>query len=299
MDTDLYVLLPTHGRSTLLRRTLESLAAFTPHPSLVATRVIENGPPGGAEEVVQSLKESAPHLRIEYVHSSRANKSEALNVALQGLPGSALCVMIDDDIRVAPGFMEAYVAAYAEHGDRAFYGGPCDVDYEVAPDPDLIPFFPPSAKGIGIERLIEKKYFLGCNWAASAGVLRAAGGFDPLYGPGSPTGATGQETELQGRLRARGLVMAAVPEALVWHYVPADRSSRQWLVERLYRVGRSAGQAKRDGKITAGARGLSRLGQDVLVTMWAGLRGDRRQLIARQLGVARQWGYIAGLLNLQ
>ena len=71
----------------------------------------------------------------------------------------------------------------------------------------------------------EWHLYLGCNWAAFTGDLRAAGGFDANFGPGSPTGATGQEAEMQERLLARGVRQVDVPDALVWHYVPEERST--------------------------------------------------------------------------
>jgi hypothetical protein len=100
---------------------------------------------------------------------------------------------------------------------------------------------------------VNSAAFLGFNWAAFAKDIRAAGGFDPDRGPGSPTGSTGQETDMQRRLLAAGLGGIYVPDAKVWHYIAADRSTAAWALERNYRQGVEHGRQRfGDGPKIAG-----------------------------------------------
>src|SRR5690625_7932825 len=78
-------LIPTHGRASLLERTLASLAECSIPEGYVETVVIENGPKSGAEDTVAAASSQWPHLNLRYLHVSRANKSHALNVALSGM----------------------------------------------------------------------------------------------------------------------------------------------------------------------------------------------------------------------
>jgi hypothetical protein len=86
---------------------------------------------------------------------------------------------------------------------------------------------------------------MGFNWAVYADEVKAAGGFDPRFGPGSPTGALGDETDLQRRLHARGARKVNVPEAIVAHAVPAERCTEAWALRRFYQQGVALGLAER------------------------------------------------------
>jgi hypothetical protein len=82
-----------------------------------------------------------------------------------------------------------------------------------------------------------KTIFLGCNWAVSAGQIKGIGGFDVNYGPGSATGAGGQERAAQLKLLARGSTPRFLPGNPVRHIVPGDRCSLPWLKDRYCRAG--------------------------------------------------------------
>lgn len=239
----LLVLIPTHGRPTLLRRTLDSVAACARPAGYAGCVVVENGPPAGAEAVVRAAAEAHPEAGLRYVHVERANKSHALNVALADVPDEALAVFFDDDVRVSPGVLEAYArAAEGYGGGGAYFGGPFACDYEVPPADWERALLPISAQGMRFDADWVPDFFLGFNWAAFAGDLRAAGGFDPNHGPGSPTGATGQESTMQKALLERGVPAVRVPEAMVWHYVPESRSNPAWAVRRKFKQGMGWGR---------------------------------------------------------
>ncbi|NNF57144.1 MAG: glycosyltransferase, partial [Rhodothermaceae bacterium] len=114
----LTVLIPTHGRATLLARTLDSLAECDRPDAYRETVVVENGPPAGARDLVARAAEAHPGLRLRYLHVERANKSHALNEALATVE-QGLVVFFDDDVRLSPGVLVAYAEAaaeYPEHG---------------------------------------------------------------------------------------------------------------------------------------------------------------------------------------
>jgi hypothetical protein len=66
-----------------------------------------------------------------------------------------------------------------------------------------------------------------------------------MRGPGAPGASLGEETMIQSRLLEMGMSGRYLPEAGVWHWVPAERCSLQWTLERSYRQGVSAGLASR------------------------------------------------------
>lgn len=235
---DMAIVIPTAGRrADLLDRTLRSLADCSLPEAFRETIVIENGAQHGIEVVVEHC---APHLRARYIFEPCGNKSAALNVVLERFDHDLL-IFMDDDIRVIPELPDAYVRAAQAHGRGHYFGGPFDCDYEALPESLVVPYLPASARGWrlpeGRMALQEDEYFIGFNWAAFTADLRAAGGFDTLFGPGSALGATGQETVMQKRLRATGAIAIYVRRALAWHYVPRERSSRDWALNRQFRNG--------------------------------------------------------------
>lgn len=238
----LVVVIPTYGRPALLERTLESLAAAGQPPGYAFTCIAENG--GTQPEVARIVARAPASLRVRLQTMPDGNKSAALNAVLATL-SNELVVFLDDDVRVAPAMLEGYAAADEARGDRrAFFGGPMGVDYESAPPDWLRVHLPPSAVGWtwhGDPALVDRPEFLGCNWAARVEDLKAMGGFDPAFGPGAPTGATGQERDMQRRLLEAGYLGYFVPEAFVWHFVPRDRCSRGWALRRAFRNGVSEG----------------------------------------------------------
>jgi GT2 family glycosyltransferase len=293
-DLVLRVLIPTHGRAPLLARTLDSLAACRLPDAYAETVVVENGSRDGAEQIVTEAARTHPALRLRYLHVERANKSHALNVALETM-ADGLVVFFDDDIRIEPGALDAYARAAAA-GPGHFFGGPIHSDFETVPPDWLLPLLPASARGFTLADAADAGYYLGANWAAFASDLRAAGGFDPNYGPGSPTGARGQESEMQRRLRRQGVLATDVPEAVVWHHVPAARCSPRWAIDRSYRTGRSQGAQARAGSSARLVRaGLKALPIEVARLALGSLRGHAGQRVTARASLAYWRGYFLGL----
>ena len=237
----LYVMIPTHGRAPLLRRTLASLAECALPESFAETIVVENGPKSGAESFVVAADR---RLRARYMHVEEANKSNALNEAIKTVPDDGLVVFFDDDVRFAPHVLAAYAEA-AQRGPGHFFGGPVEVDYETPPPEHVRKLLPPSGKGWRPKNEADLKRFgfLGANWAAFVRDLAEAGNFNVSLGPGRAS--TGQESEMQWRLRQKGMQMAYLESALIWHFVPAERCSVEWLYNRAHRLGTSRGRLRR------------------------------------------------------
>lgn len=292
------VVIPTAGRPRLLQRTIASVCDCPLPETFGHLIVVENGTRSGAKEIVA---QTSPKLKARYVYSAANGKSAALNELLESLP-EALIVFLDDDVRVDPGMLMAYDSAASGIGGGVFFGGPFGVDYEQEPGDWLKRYLPGSACGWRIDATesqpIDTPCFLGFNWAAFASDLKCVGGFSPLYGPGSITGCPGQETEAQCRLLQAGVVGRYVPDAKVWHYVPRERCSPQWVVERSYRRGIRIG-FERGSKATVAARlapataALAATQMAAVGTRLLPLAAPRQFAVDRYAALRR--GYLRGL----
>lgn len=290
----IHVIIPTAGRPELIDRTLASLAACRKPAGYQGAVVVENGHPCGAEAIVAACDSRSG---IRYLHVSEGNKSAALNAALATLE-SGLVVFFDDDVRLHPDVLVAYAEAAAEWRERAYFGGLCGVDYEERPPAWLLPYLPVSARGFDPRRK-NGAFYLGFNWAAYVEEVREAGGFDPRFGPGSPTGATtGDETVMQQRLLKRGARPVHVVRAVVWHHVPRDRCTPEWLFQRARREGRSHAQMDAADRPFGGSvRACLSIASNVVRLVGATLQRDKRKRVQARAAIAFRAGFLSGLLH--
>ncbi|HET8650039.1 MAG TPA: glycosyltransferase, partial [Gemmatimonadales bacterium] len=227
-------LIATHGRPALLGRTLESLGADPNPGGPLELVVVENGEAAGVKQICDGLSLRYP---IRYLYVAQPGKSNALNFAL-AQSDAELVVLFDDDVVVAPGTIAAYREAACRHGPGHFFGGPFDADYQERPPDWLIPYLPRSATGWSLgdhEQMVSAPDFIGVNWAVFRQDVLDAGGFAPHRGPNARFRTLGQEEEMQQRLLAAGATGVYVPGARVSHFVPKDRCSVEWALDRRYR----------------------------------------------------------------
>ncbi len=222
-------------RQSLMERTLKSLAETKRPDGFEQVWVVQNGPGQDHQALCERLSD---RLSIQFVRLNEKGKSRALGFALNEI-GSGLVVFTDDDVRVNEDFLNAYAQAAKEHGPESFFGGPVRIDYEAQPPTWLLEYLPPSAVGWSLEdpaTVIDKPCFLGANYGGFVETLLRVGGFKAHLGTGSRGNPVGEEFEIQDRLLTAGCRGVYLPEALVWHYVPRQRCTARWTLERMYRI---------------------------------------------------------------
>jgi hypothetical protein len=258
--------------------------------------VVENGPSRSSEPLVASLATPFP---LSYRHVPVAGKNRALNDVVRAYP-KAFLVFFDDDVRFDAHVLAEYARGVAEiKRGGTFLGGRCLVDFEEPPPEWLHRYLPESAKGWtkGHEPC-EIRQAMGFNWGAFARDLIAAGGFQVSRGPGMHH-CIGDETEMQERLVRRGGAGRYLPNALVWHFVPRDRCSDEWVIQRARQMGIARGielatwPPEESARFAASCRRKARL-----LKLTAGVFGS---LLGRRLRChyrrSRQWklGVLEGL----
>lgn len=245
---DIAVMVPTNRRwdfeSETARLIRKAVLAAGPGVRLI---VVENGIAG-----TRPGHESFPGLG-EILRIKPGNKSAALNAGLGLLSRETLIVFFDDDILVPDCIVGDYAAEARLRGRGHYFGGPTTARFEAPAAKAVARLLPDSARGLsyGDQPRTGKDFFLGFNWAAFNSDLEAVGGFDIRFGPGSSTGATGQESTAQRRLRARGARSVYIPSCRVVHLVPAERCSEAFVLGRAAKNGVGLGLAAREDARTA------------------------------------------------
>jgi len=232
--TPFLVVIPTYERCDLLDRTLRSLSECHLPPGLEKVIVAENGTKAGADLVVQKY---ADRLPLVYQFTEKPNKSNALNEVLRKGTNEFI-LFFDDDVRIHPDTLLNYVKEVGDRTNGFFLCGRVRVDYEDEPPPEwMLDYFPPCVKGWHFNEekcRMEVPDGLGANWGAFATDMREAGGFDERVGPGS--GAIGQESDMMEKLLNRKIIGYYLPDCDVWHFVPKERCSPEWMLSRAYKI---------------------------------------------------------------
>jgi GT2 family glycosyltransferase len=223
------VIIATHARPDSLPRLVASLA-----PQLVSGRreliIAENGTP----VPMRLALEAAP---LKHLHEPRPGKCRIQNRAIKEASGEIL-VFLDDDLVVAPGYLEAVEQFFDAHREFAAMKG------RILPAEDPEKKVGPMAVYLDLpivdhgDEVVEVRGLLGANMAFRADALRQVGPFDERLGPGA--GGHEEETEMSQRLRRAGFRIGYAPKALVYHEVDPARASR----ERFIRIARERGRCR-------------------------------------------------------
>jgi len=223
------VIVATHDRPESIRRLIASLA---PELATGSRELIvdENGTPSPMQLAV----EGAP---LKHLHEPRAGKCRIQNRAIAQATGEIL-VFLDDDLIVAPGYLEAVERFFDTHREFAAMKG------RILPAEDPEKKVGPMAVYLDLpiaddgEEVIEVRGVLGANMAFRASAIKQVGPFDERLGPGA--GGHEEETEMSDRIRRAGFRIGYAPEALVYHEVDAARANR----ERFIRIARERGRCR-------------------------------------------------------
>jgi glycosyltransferase involved in cell wall biosynthesis len=275
--------------------------------------VVDNGSTDATPAVAERW---AARLPLRRVVEPRTGLSHARNRALD-MGRSDVVAFLDDDVLVAPGWLEALRRAFerrSEDGMVPLGGLAGRVDLRW---PGGRPGWLPDSREVWFARLDlgeqprvlgDREYPVGANMAVRRSAAAEVGGFDPDLGYSGKRLLGNEEVDFVDRLRRAGYAVAYEPAMCVDHVVEGDRVSRRYLLRRIYSQGRSdVRMEQRDGSgADAAVAAREALGRATV----RGWRSDvgrmrrpggwERNLIdvlagrAKQLGRAREWWTVRG-----
>jgi GT2 family glycosyltransferase len=273
--------------------------------------VCTNRPAGAVGDCLAALRAQAPEGALALVASGlgaaeierhrgtgtqvlaepRAGLSRARNRALAWAgDDEAVLAFVDDDAVVADGWFEALRRHWEEApADVACIGGPIRPRFAIPPPAwfsdgvaHVLTLLDRGESARDLDPAVEAVY--GANASFRAGPLRRVGGFDPGLGHAAGRVQFGEEDAAQRALAALGYRTRYVPDAAVWHVIPADRLTRRSLLERRFAFGRALGARGGRGGGEAARRALV-TAAGALVARDARLRMERAVRAAENLGV--------------
>ena len=240
MSLKISIVIPTYNSNALIKRVLESLSTIVLPDNITEIIVVENGSKLDAEGICQGLQEKLP---IKYLYTKQNGVSNARNYGTKESKNDVI-IFFDNDMKFNSTTLVEYDKMIQQHGEKYFYGGPVLADYEEKPPEWLQKHFPWSAKGHSLgDKIIsiDKALFLGGNHAFSKTTLIELGGYDDMC-PIGTEGMMGEETRLQEKAIHAGYKGIYIPGAVVYHWIPKERCSQEWAIQRNYRAGLTKGE---------------------------------------------------------
>jgi glycosyltransferase involved in cell wall biosynthesis len=237
---DLSVALATSNRHDLLAVTLQSFAAIAPPSLRWEMVVVDDGDEPETEEVLRRFTQLLPLVHLKT--SGREGKNAALNLAAERMSGS-LVALVDDDIVPAPDWFSTLMQGVARWPDHEVFGGKISARMPAAVPSHIDLAFPLLRWALAITDDIEEGPTLPERiWGPTMAIRRsvlASHRFDPDRGPQVTEYVTGGEVEFVRRVSdARGVPPIHLPDWSVEHVIRPDQLSEDWLLGRVFRMGR-------------------------------------------------------------
>src|SRR5262245_24842530 len=200
----------------------------------------------GSTDATRSVVERAARVgqpRICYRYVPEAGKSRALNVALSVCLGTYIA-LTDDDVMPDPDWLTELAAAF-DANNADFVAGRILPRWESEPPPWLSPRMygvlavpDNGTEPATLDGSPHSIMPIGANMAIRHNALTRVGGFRTDLGKLEGTLRTGEDHELYLRLVAAGFHGVYEPKAVVHHFVPTARLTREYFRKWLYQNGR-------------------------------------------------------------
>jgi glycosyltransferase involved in cell wall biosynthesis len=220
------VVVPTRNRAGYLQVTLDSLAAQAPGVPYEVI-VVDDGSTDATAEVAQ--RAGVAYRRHGRSRGPNAARNTGIEVAR-----APLIALIDDDVRVPPGWVGELAAGAVRHRWAEAVGGPIRASIE-GPAPRFCGREPAPVTTLDLgPRDCETDFVWSANMAVRRGAIERIGGFDeqiPIYG---------DEEEWLIRLHANGGRVAYLAAAGLEHRRAGNDARLRSLVRAEYRRGRAA-----------------------------------------------------------
>lgn len=287
----LSLVIATYNRAESLLVTLNSVAAQTTPVEQWECIVVNNNSTDDTEQRFKEFAQAHPNLRLRMVNELRQGLSFARNRGIGEGEGEYIAI-IDDDERIAPDFISSYIELFDSTPDAMAAGGPIVAEY-------------PTGKPRWMSRFTERPiantmYFGdkicifpsgripgGGNMALRRSAVKRYGVFDTALGYVGEQLIGGEECDLFERLQIAEAKYYYVPGAVMYHIIPKEKLSLEYLSRLSYNVGVS--QVRR-------ARYYHRIGR---VKIKECIKWCATLLLAAWYGITLQWSKAKYLLVMR
>ena len=237
----LSLLIATYNRADRLIETLESVVAQDAPAELWECVVVNNNSTDCTAERFAAFAAAHPQYNLRMVEEHNQGLSYARNRGIRESTGEYIAI-IDDDERIVPEFVSAYISLFDTVPEEVAGGGP------------IVPVYPagrPAWMSCFTERPIANTMYLGDrvrefpeghipgggNMAIRRSAVKRYGVFDISLGRVGTSLTGGEESDLFERLRLAEARYYYTPKAVMYHIIPAEKLSRGYFSRLSYNIG--------------------------------------------------------------
>lgn len=235
----------TYNREKYLPQVLDSLKRQTLDKNLFEIVLVNNNSPGKTEEIALQFQKDNPDIAFRYYLETQQGLSYGRNRGIAEAKGSYI-TFIDDDAFLADDYLEVIYQYFESHQKVAAIGSKILLHYEeIKPDWEnkylnsLLGYF-----NIGDEfkKFPKSDYPRGSNMSFRMDVFEKVGGFNVNLGRKGGNLAGSEEKDIFKRIyQYPELEVVYIPNALVYHCVPLERTTTAFI----QRQGIGTGQSER------------------------------------------------------
>ena len=255
----LSIVIATYNRSAMLMQTLQSVVEQTLPREEWECVVVNNNSSDSTATDFEAFAARYPDYNLRMVLEPNQGLSYARNRGIRESEGEYIAI-VDDDERIAPEFVASYVALFDQVPDAVAAGGPIVAEYPTGRPRWMSSFTErPIANtmyfGDAVREFQRGRVPAGCNMALRRSAVRRYGVFDTSLGYVGETLIGGEESDLFERLQIAEAKYYYVPKAVMYHIIPKEKLTTEYLSRLSYNVGvsqlRRARYYHRKGRVRA------------------------------------------------
>lgn len=242
-------IISTYNREKYLPDLLQSLTEQSLGLDKFEILLVNNNSSDNTEAISKKFKEDHPNVKFHYFLETQQGLSYARNRGIAESKGEYL-VFVDDDAIMCNEYLEVVADYFDAHPETEGIGGKILIQFE-GEKPDwankyLDPLWGYYYPGDENQFFKNNTYPIGCNMAMRASVFEKIGDFNVNLGRVGKNLAGGEEKDVFMRMYQQGMKVAYLPKALVYHSIPVERTSVEFIKKQAIGIGVSERQRIKD-----------------------------------------------------
>jgi glycosyltransferase involved in cell wall biosynthesis len=233
-------IISTYNRARFLPGLFDSLKGQTLPPDQFEILIINNNSTDETELLSREFADNSEKINVRYFTETNQGLSYARNRGIKEAVHE-LVTFIDDDALPAEDFLEKTVLFFDEHPEAGAAGGKILLRFmDRKPDwynrflSPLLGYFNYGDR----TRLFKHNYFRGSNMTFRKSLFDTFKPFDTRLGSLGDVLTGGEEKELFYRLKNNEIQLWYIADAVVYHLVPAERTTVDFIREQAIGTGR-------------------------------------------------------------
>lgn len=238
------VVICTYNREQFLPGLLDSILQQNSDKNSFEILFIDNNSTDTTATLCRQFIKDYPEYHIRYTVETQQGLSFARNRGIEEAKGKYI-TFADDDAVLAPDFLEKVCAYLDEHPDIAEVGGPIYLRYlgkipawENPYMNSLLGYFHPSSTPYLMDKK-NRRYPRGSNMTFRTSIFRKCGPFNTALGRVKRLLMGGEEKDIAFRILDAGEKIAYIPQAIVYHLVPENRTTTGFIHQQAVGTGKS------------------------------------------------------------